>query len=276
MKENILSEDDVELFYRLKHLLYIYANRRIHAIPDTSDWRSLGNVKLEKLLKIRDYVFIKNRGIIGDFVRENPFSLPPEEIGIVRLWEKVIVAEKAILYKYKKQHTLFLHKGSVYGLKGLMDPLSDLFGGHSPFFIDLIILPFKGMLTYEGMFMAYRVLFGRNMARTVAAEAEESILKKGIILSLDGPVRDGASDADMLRFYMKSEGNRDRFQDAIESLRRKSEDLQSVYTYETGRISARTIKADLKALGLQGYFAVLHSHVIASGSTRKEMLGKFS
>ncbi|MGM0609227.1 MAG: hypothetical protein ACQESP_12525, partial [Candidatus Muiribacteriota bacterium] len=63
-----LSENDLEQFYRLKHTLYLFANQRINVLDNCKDYKDVGNNPLEKIVKVRDYVFEKNRRIIDEFL----------------------------------------------------------------------------------------------------------------------------------------------------------------------------------------------------------------
>ena len=272
MNQDTLSKEDVELFYRLKNSLYLYANKKIGAIPDSEDWRSIRSHPPEKIMKIRDYVF-KNRAIIDEFVEKNPFNLSKDELDIVLSWKRAIVADHCILCKYEPEHALFLHDDVVYGVKGLIDSFRDLFQGYSPAFASLVIIPFKDVFTHEGSIMTDPISIGRTMRNNIVAEAEEIMVKKGIAASLDRqPEKKEPSDIGLIKFYMKSEVNRDRFFDEIGALlKKKSPAVTAVYNYELSRINAKKARSELQRQGIKGYFGVLLSQVIASGRTKKEL-----
>lgn len=271
MRQDTLTEEDAELFYRLKHSLYLYANRTINMWSDSNDWKSVYTHELEEIRKVRDYVF-KNMKIIDEFVQKNPFHLSQEELDIILSWKQAISATRAIIGKYKKEHTLILHKNAVYGIKGITDSLEDLFGGYTPVFVNITLLPFKEMLTHEGLFTSAPVVFGRTMKNSILAEVEEIALKNGVITSLtQNPVKNTLPETELLRFYMKSEVNRDKFYDAIEKLMEKSPELLAIHNYEWGRIHAKNIKAELAKQGIKGYFAVLMNTVVASSTEKKKL-----
>jgi hypothetical protein len=271
-QQDTLSEKETEQFYRLKHTLYIFVNKKINAFPQCTVWEDVGLNSPEEIKVVRDYIFFQHREMIDEFIEQNPSNLSKAELDIIKSWKEAIVADKFILCKHAKEHTLFLGKGKVYGVKGLMDSFKDIFEGYSPLFIDFIILPFKDQLVHEGMFIPYRISIGGNMASSIKAEAEEFIQKEGIITSLtQREERKETSDDDLLRFYMKSESNRDKFWNKIDDLVIKSPKLLSIYNYEMGRINSRHIKSQIKIQGIQGNFAVLFSQVIASGKTKKEL-----
>lgn len=272
-KKDTLSEKEIEQFYRLKNNLYLFVNKNLNVLKYANDWEDMKNNDPELILKIRDYVFKKDISIIDNYLKQNPDNLIKEELEIVSNWKKVIPCEKAILFKHTNENSLFLVKNNVYGVIGLMDSLKDLFHGHAPVFLDFIIMPFKNKLVHEGFFRAYNISFGNTMAKGITLEAEEIIIKKGIITSLGNENNQKkVSDEDLLRFYMKSEANQHRFFEKIDDLKNKSEELKSIYNYEIGRINSRHIKKQLKEQNLRGYFGILFSQIIASGSTKEELM----
>jgi len=270
--KDTLSEKELEQFYRLKHSLYLFANKNLNVLKHTKDWQDVGNDSLEKIMKIRNHIFLKEISIIDNYIQLNPDNLIQEELEILKNWKKAIPCEKAILFKHTNEHSLFLVKNNVYAIKGLMDSFKEIFDNYTPVFIDLTILPFKNKLVHEGLFVPYNISFGKSMKDGLIAEAEEIIIKKGIINSLDNENnQENVSDEDLLRFYMKSEANQDKFFEKIEYLKNKSDELKATYNYEMGRINARHIKKQLKNESIKGYFGVLFSQIIASGSTKKEL-----
>jgi hypothetical protein len=266
-----LSEEDMEQFYRIKHLLYLFADKKLNVLMHKSDWKDVGNNKPEEILKLRDYVFKKNIKVIGEFIEQNPYGLKKEDLEILESWKKPIIGDKYVLFKHTKEYSLFFGEDNVYGVIGLMDSFNVMFGGDSFIFVDLIILPFKDRLTHEGLFLPYNISIGKSMRDGILAEAEEIIMKKGIITSSLNKQEKESSEEDLLRYYMKSEKNQEFFWEKIEKLKKKSANLKAIYNYEVGRINSRHIKKQLKLQNLNGYFAVLFSQVIASGRTKKEL-----
>ena len=77
------------------------------------------------------------------------------------------------------------------------------------------------------------------------------------------------SDADKLRFYLRSERNRDTYSDEIWRLIKKDKELLTLYHQEMGKIHSRTIGKRLHEIGLtNGCFAILEGMTIAGGATR--------
>jgi hypothetical protein len=274
--KNTLSEEELEEFYRLKHYLYIFANKKINILDYTKDWQNLKQNDPEKMFKLSEYVFKKNTSIIDEYIKNNPDKLNENELEIVSSWKNAIVCDKAILFKHTKENSLFLTEDKVYGVVGLMDSFREMFHGHTPIFLDIILLPFKNKLVHEGQIITYNLSFGRGMSSGITAEAEEIMLKKGIITDLTKKEKNVTSDEDLLKFYMKSEKNQDKFFYKIEELKDKTPKLRTLYNNELGRINSRHIKKELKNQNIKGHFGVLISQVVASGSTKKELMNNLS
>ena len=75
----------------------------------------------------------------------------------------------------------------------------------------------------------------------------------------------------MLRFYLKSQNSRERYDEEIKKLRKKSQKLESIYYQEEAGLAARDIKKNLKARNVKGHFALLVNSVVASGLDEKEL-----
>ena len=160
----------------------------------------------------------------------------------------------------------------MYGVLGITDSFSEMFDDFAPIMMKIRLLPFRGNITYEGIFFRYRITFGGGMCSSLKVESETAIQKYGVITSLEMPIIEKKnSDEDMLRFYFKTQDNRDRYYKEIEKLRKKSPELESIFYQEEAGIISRDIKKSLKANKVKGYFAVLVNAVGASGLAEKEL-----
>ncbi|MDI6889304.1 MAG: hypothetical protein QMC78_06465, partial [Methanocellales archaeon] len=80
------------------------------------------------------------------------------------------------------------------------------------------------------------------------------------------------SDADKLRFYLRSERNRERYWEEIENLVNKDSTLLTLYHQEMGKIHARTYGKRLREIGLANvWFAILEGTIVASGKTKSQV-----
>lgn len=267
-----LSSSEARLFHKLMDSLMFYANRQLNIIKNGSTKEVFFKNNIEKTIPLRQKIF-SDAFIIDSFVGENPEKFNPEELDIVSSW-KTSKEREFFLTKHEKEYSLFLDpkEQKVYGVLGITDSFSEMFDGFAPVMIKVRLLPFKGKISYDGIFFPYRITFGGGMRLSLKAESEASIQKYGVITSFDTPIIEKKnSDEDLLRFYLKSQDNRDRYYEEIEKLRKTSPELEAIYYQEEAGLISRGIKKNFKANKVKGHFAVLVNSVIASGINEEEL-----
>lgn len=267
-----LQKEDVELFYKLFHSLLFYANKKFNVLKNWDLKDDIFKMDIQKTIPLRKKLY-SGTEIFDDFVNENPENFSSDELDIVASWKKYKSGE-FFLAKHTNDCAVFYEEKEkkAYGVLGLNDSFEEMFQGYAPILVKITLLPFKGKITYEGIFSTYNVHFGGNMRRSLKADVDEAIQKFGIITSLEAPVEEKAvSDEEILRFYMKSRDSMNRYWEEINKLRIKSSELEAVYYQEWAKNSARAIKKNLKRNGIKGHFAVLDEAVIASATSPKKL-----
>ena len=85
--------------------------------------------------------------------------------------------------------------------------------------LQAVLLPFKGQIVYDGFLLPYRIFFGAGIRRSLNDEYQAAKARYGIITSLPFMAEeDERSDADKLRFYLRSKRNREQYHEEIEAL----------------------------------------------------------
>ncbi|MBS7251364.1 MAG: hypothetical protein KIH08_12380 [Candidatus Freyarchaeota archaeon] len=265
-----LCREDVELFYKLYHPLLIYVNKKFNiasGVESPEDFRDL-----EKIVAFRDKLF-EHPELIDSFVRENPYKFSKDELNIILSWKNFVKGE-FIVYRYLEKYTIFLdiaEQPKAYGVLGLKSPLEEVLGPHLPIMTQAVLLPFKGKIIYDSLLVPYNIIFGGGIRRSFNEAYQEAKHRFGIITSLPFSAKEEKSDIEKLKFYLKSESNRERYWEEIEELINKNQSLLKIYHQEMGKIQARTIGKRLREIGVtQGWFAILEDEIIASGTTREE------
>lgn len=181
-----LSREDGSLFYKLYPALMFYTNQRLSVINDfASGLDGYLAVPYELRLKVRDALYA-HRELIDEFIRENPASLTPDELGIVFGWNNAVVGTFCIL-RYLKHCTVFLHDASppkAYDVIALDDPLERLLGSHLPVFTRAVLLPFKGKIIYDGLLLPLGIFLGPGVLKSVNESYREAKAKFGVMSSL--------------------------------------------------------------------------------------------
>lgn len=182
----LLAPQDVELFFRLHRTLMFFMNQRLRVIADDlSSPEEFAALSPEVRLKVRD-AFLKHIDLIQLFVDDNPAHLCDEELAIVRSWQH-LVHGKFYIFRELKKYTVFLSSAeqpAAYGVVALSQPFEELVGPYLPVLIETVLLPFKGILVYDGLLSTYNISFGGGIRRMLNETFKEAKARHGIVTSL--------------------------------------------------------------------------------------------
>jgi len=268
-----LSEKDRKLFYKLHLALLFYANQQTEAVEHVSTPGEFICSSIETKHRVRD-ALCENAHLIDSFVAENPLHFSAGELDTLRDW-KHFIKGRFFLIRYLKKYAVFLEEGQprAYGVVGLSDEIEDMLGPRLPIYLEIVLLPFRGQIVYDGLVTTYSVYLGPGMRRSLNDAYQEAKFRYGVITSLPfSPDKAELSDADRLKFYLKSESNRERYQEEIRNLVNEDPSLLILFHQEMGKTHARKLKNRLGEMGIKkAWFAVLEGMIIASGSTKDEV-----
>lgn len=269
-----LSREEVELFYKLYHSLLVYVNKKFDIIKGIDSLQDLRRLPPKEINKLRDRLY-EHPELIDSFVVENPLNFSANELKIVSSWKNFVKGE-FLIFRYLKNYTIFLDLNDppkAYGVLALASTFEEMIGPNLPVMVEAVLLPFNGKIIYDGIIIPYNVVFGSNIRRSFNDAYQKAKSRFGIITSLPFSLKKvEQSDADKLRFYLRSERNRETYREEIEKLINKNPDLLALYHQEMGKIHARTYGKWLREIGVtKGWFAILEGMIIASGSTKDEV-----
>jgi hypothetical protein len=182
----LLTPHDVELFFKLHRTLMFFVNQRLQVLPDdVASSEAFSSLSPEVRLKVRD-VFIHHTDLIQQFVAENPAHLTSDELDIVRSWQHLLHG-KFYVFRQLKKYMVFLSTTDpaiAYGVLALMQPFEELIGPYLPVLTETVLLPFKGMIVYDGLMTSYRISFGPGIRRMLNESFKEAKARHGIVTSL--------------------------------------------------------------------------------------------
>lgn len=267
-----LSEEETDMFYRLIWSLLFYTNQKYPVIKGLKE-PNLKHEKPEVVFSIHEKLFSHSE-LIDSFAAENPFNFNSEELDIIKSWKK-FVKGKFLIVTHLKNYTVFLtteDEQKAYGVVGLRDEIEDIVPPFVPQYVDTILLPFRGKITYCGVISFYRIYIGANMRRGLQEEYQKAKSKFGIITSLDEPVVEKKeSDEELLRYYLRSANRRMEYGYEIHQILEKNPALRSVYSLELGRSYAKYAGKKLSEMDAStAWFAVFEDLIIASGKSEEE------
>lgn len=185
-----LAPQDVTLFFKLQRSLFCFVNQQLQVIPGEYPTPDDGlRMAPELRVQLRE-AMIANRHLIDDFVRENPYSLPQDELEIVSSWNH-LVAGKFYILRILQKHAIFFTGSKdafAYGVLALSQPFEELIGPNLPVLTETLLLPFREAIVYDGLMCSYSISFGSGIRRSLNESLKETKLEHGIITSL--PVSD--------------------------------------------------------------------------------------
>lgn len=169
-----LPEEESNEFLRIHKHLILFTNQQYGIYKQFKTIEDLSGLnekdKTEGIRPIREKMYKK--GNIDTFCQQNPFCLKEQELGIALTWKNHLSIQ-AYMMRHLKDYTVFFteEENNLYGIKSITTDLADLYPSSSlPSLVDMIILPFKGHLVYDGFLLGYGVSFGSGIREELNSE----------------------------------------------------------------------------------------------------------
>ena len=170
--------------YLETHLdLLFYVGQQLKII--SSDIKFSAFVKLDLKIKFKcREAFLKNDGLLYDFITLNFDRLTTEQINILTGFEKSIKS-RFIILKCLTHHAIFIDTkdNKFYAVKALGDRFDDFFSSF-PVLITTTILPFYDKIIYDGFIESEEIYFGPENTRTLNLEYKEAKKRKLILTTI--------------------------------------------------------------------------------------------
>lgn len=238
-----LSQADAALFFRLMWGLQFYVKQRHQLLPEINSLEAYQTVAGEQKFHVRNALW-QSPELIDAYVQENPDGLSAEELSMIGKW-KGFVAGKFYVFRYLKDHTIFMSESKVYRVLGLYEPFADVFHGQPlPILIEAVLLPLKGAITYDGLCQRYNIYFGRGI-RSGLNEEYMKAKQNGLIITTLEPETYGAKPAQRVRKPEQAS------EPIVEEIVRMSEQLRGGAALQSAafgllRASAKVVQAALR------------------------------
>ena len=158
-----LSEQDLELYFRLMWALQFYVNRKLE-LHDIQSLEAYEDCPRDQKVIVREALY-DNPKMIDAFVRENPQGFSSAELDIVAKWKKPVMGS-FFIERLLKKYTVFIQDEAVYGVLGLNQDFDEIIHpSHLPLYVDAVLLPFKGKIVYDGILISRNIYFGGGVKR---------------------------------------------------------------------------------------------------------------
>jgi hypothetical protein len=180
----LLSPKDAKRFIRLHQGLMWYVNQVLDVVPQEGTFP----VALEDRPALRE-AFVENADLLFDFIDENPFDLPANDLKTLQSWKHFQFGDFLVM-ECLEQHNVLLsfdEVGLAYGALSLTEPLSDLIPGSLPILVETMLLPFNGKIVFDGLLVAFDLDLDDNYFRSFEQVYSMSKEIFGIVTTLPVP-----------------------------------------------------------------------------------------
>lgn len=164
-----LSRSDANRFYKIYFALLEFTNNKYKINPSLK----LYNKKGINPYLIRDIVdkFWENKdSIVLEFCLANPYKFNKEELEIASEFKNGI-QRVFIIAKYEQEYTGFMLEDKIYMVKGVNDNIDNIIHYKDlPCVVTTSIIPFKGILIYDGMLRGLEITMGNDFDQMVERE----------------------------------------------------------------------------------------------------------
>lgn len=269
---NNLNRADIDLFYKLFLSLMNFVNREKKILGQDLDKEGFLSYPPQERVLVRDALY-EDPQLFDRFIDQNRGLLNQEELDIVSSW-KHFKSGYFFIYEHKNNYSIFLDDSKetkAYGVTAISDRFDELFP-YTPILVEATLLPFKNKIIYDGYILPRNILFGSGFKRSLKESYEKSKFTFGIITSLPFEAKTNQDEVAQLKFYLKNQSHRERYNEEIVALANKNATLETVYNQEMGRVHSRDHAKKLREIGLKGcWFATLDGIIIASGRTQADL-----
>ncbi len=177
-----LAPEDAKLFFELLWSLQYYINQKHGFHKNIHSRDEYSQLSTEKKLEVRKAMW-EHPEWIEAYVRENPDELERDRLAIIEKWTR-FVSGNFYIFRHLKKGSIFIggNPEKVYSVHGLLDDLDEIIPSYAlPQMVQAILLPFKGIIIYDGLLQGYNVHFGGgirgNLNQTyIIAKQKEHII----------------------------------------------------------------------------------------------------
>src|SRR5581483_6850341 len=98
---------------------------------------------------------------------------------------------KFYVFRELKKYTVFLTADKkptiAYGVLALSQPFDELVGPYLPVLTETVLLPFKGMIVYDGLMTGYNISFGGGIKRMLNERRDDPVPSLGLLEAPKAP-----------------------------------------------------------------------------------------
>jgi hypothetical protein len=165
-------------FINLYHALLYYTGQVRDILPSEMTYDEFIDEPLATKAECRDPIY-EPTPVFDDFLEDQGDALTQKQQKTVREWKRFVRGTFVVL-RHLKKHTVFLNTiepVKAYAVLSLTTDLPEMIPDYAlPVLIETVLLPYQGVIIYDGIVFGGNVLIGPNMTREM--KAEYSAIKK--------------------------------------------------------------------------------------------------
>jgi hypothetical protein len=173
-----IPEESAEAFIALYHRLLYFAGQQRAKLPSDMTYEAFLAEDLEIKAECRDALY-EPSPLLNELLSQPGSIFTQEERSTVEGFSRYIF-EDFIVFRHLKKHTIFLNTGEpskAYAVLSLLSDLPEIIPDFAlPFYVKTVLLPYRGVIVYDGIMSGYNVIIGNNMRREM--KEEYNALKK--------------------------------------------------------------------------------------------------
>lgn len=179
-----VSDEDAKLFFDLMWGVQFFVNQKNKIHSNIKSLEEYIECSTEEKMEVRTALY-SDITIIDSYVKENPQKLSEDKLAIISAW-KTFVQGDFYIERYLKRCAMFIKDDTVYGVLGLHQSVEEVIPRYRlPMYVKAVLLPFKGKIIYDGLFLTHNVFFGGGIKRNLKESYMKAKQNNRIIESFD-------------------------------------------------------------------------------------------
>ncbi len=204
-----IAPEAADVFINFYNRLMYFAGQTRGIVSKEMSFEVFKEIDPEKRAKCREALY-KPKPLFNAFLKEYGNTLTEKERAVVESWAEHHIYGKLIIMRHLKKHTIFADfktPMNVYGVLSLFDDLDGIIPhAYLPQFIETALLPYEGVIVYDGLMLGYNMLIGSNMRRSMTEDYELAKVQGRFYTSLtEAPEPPGPEE--LLAYQIKEKGD---------------------------------------------------------------------
>lgn len=149
----VLNDEQVNRFFDTMDALLYYVNDKFRVVKGFSLEADTMLDDVKASLVARE--LWDNVEVIDDFIRENPFRLPPACLEVARAWKNALPGFYTLV-RYQSGKAMLMGEAGVFSVMGVSLEIEGEIGP-APAGVEMVLLPFDDVIVYDGFLQAYDI-----------------------------------------------------------------------------------------------------------------------